>query len=99
MIFKNPQGNKEYVSYTCIQSKALPSFSLLQELAGNADQHAVRKRRFQARLGELIEHLRDGEAVVLSQVIEQTQSVVLNIHKHRKSQHCLNKKKLKREND
>lgn len=31
-----------------------PSLRLIQQLAGDPDQHAVGKRRLQARLGELV---------------------------------------------
>lgn len=56
---------------------ALPSFRLIQKLAGDADEHAVGERRLEARLCELVEHLGDGQPVVLPQVVEEAQSVVL----------------------
>lgn len=54
-----------------------PSLRLIQQLAGDPDQHAVGKRRLQTRLGELVQHLGDSQAVVLPQVVEQAQGVVL----------------------
>lgn len=54
-----------------------PSLSLIQKLAGNPDEHAVGKRGLKTRFGELVEHLGDSQAVVLSEVIQQTQGVVL----------------------
>lgn len=47
-----------------------PSLCFVQQLAGDPDEHAVGKRRLEARLGELVEHLCDGETVVLPEVIQ-----------------------------
>ena len=55
----------------------VPPLRLLQQLAGDADQHAVGERGLEARLGELVEHLGDGQPVVLPEVVEQPQGVVL----------------------
>ena len=55
----------------------VPSLGLLQQLAGDADQHAVGEGGLETGLGELVEHLGDGKAVVLPQVVQQAQGVVL----------------------
>lgn len=62
-----------------------PGLGLVQQLAGDPDQHAVGKRRLEARFGELVEHFGDGEAVVLPQVIQQAQGMVLEKNKAGKS--------------
>lgn len=46
-----------------------PSLCLVQQFAGDPDEHAVGKGRLEAGLGELVEHLGDGETVVLPEVI------------------------------
>lgn len=54
-----------------------PSLRLIQQLAGNADQHAVSKGRLETRLGELVEHLGHSKAIVLPQMVQQAEGVVL----------------------
>lgn len=56
---------------------SLPLFRLLEQFAGNPDQHAVGKLGFQAGFGEFIQHLGDSQAVVFPKVIEQPQSMIL----------------------
>lgn len=63
----------------CISNSTsyLPLFRLLEEFAGNPDQHAVGKLGFQPRFGEFIQHLGHSQAVVFPKVIEQPQSMIL----------------------
>lgn len=55
----------------------IPSFCLLQQFTSNANHHAVRKWRLEARLGEFVKHLGHSQTVILPQVVEKTQSMVL----------------------
>lgn len=59
-----------------------PSLGLVQQFAGDPDEHAVGEGRLETRLGELVEHLGDGEAVVLPEMIQQAQGVVLEDETH-----------------
>lgn len=54
-----------------------PGLGLIQQFTGDPYQHAVGKGRLEARFGELVEHLGDGKAVTLPEVIQQAQSMVL----------------------
>lgn len=54
-----------------------PSLRLVQQFAGDPDEHAVGKGRLETRFGELVEHLGDGKTVVLPEVIQQAQGMVL----------------------
>lgn len=76
---KRTAVNNAINTAACIESLKVhsPSLRLVQQLAGDADEHAVGERRLEARLGELVEHLGDGEAVVLPEVIQQAQRMVL----------------------
>lgn len=59
-----------------------PSLRLVQQFACDPDEHAVGKWRFKSRLGELVEHLRDSETVILPEVIQQAEGVVLQDGTH-----------------
>lgn len=76
---KRTAVNNAINTAVCMKSLKVhsPSLRLVQQLAGDADEHAVGERRLEARLGELVEHLSDGEAVVLPEVIQQAQRMVL----------------------
>lgn len=54
-----------------------PSLRLVQQFAGDPDEHAVGEGRLEARFGELVEHFGDRETVVLPEVIQQAQGVIL----------------------
>lgn len=54
-----------------------PSLCLIQQFAGNANEHAVSKGRLETRLCELVKHLGHSKTVVLPEVIQQTQGMVL----------------------
>lgn len=54
-----------------------PSLRLVQQFAGDPDEHAVGKGRLETRFGELVEHLGDSKTVVLPEVIQQAQGMVL----------------------
>lgn len=54
-----------------------PGLGLFQQFTGDPNQHAVGKGGLEARFGELVEHLGDSKAVILSEVIQQAQSMVL----------------------
>lgn len=61
----------------CVLQVCSPGLGLIQQFAGDPDQHAVGKGRLEAGFGELVEHLGDSKAVILSEVIQQAQSMVL----------------------
>lgn len=54
-----------------------PSLCLIQQFAGNPDEHAVGKGRLETRLGELVEHFGHSEAIILPEVIQQAEGMVL----------------------
>ncbi len=54
-----------------------PALCLVQQFAGDPDEHAVGEGRLETRLGELVEHLGDSKSVVLPEVIQQAQGMVL----------------------
>ena len=55
----------------------LPGLGLIQQFTGDPYQHAVGKGRLEAWFGELVEHLGDGKAIILPEVIQQAQGMVL----------------------
>lgn len=56
----------------------LPAVLLLQLLAGHPDHHAVGKGRLEAMPGELADHLVDSQAVILTHMVQEPQSMVLD---------------------
>lgn len=65
-----------YSSFRSLQVYS-PALCLIQEFAGDPDEHAVGEGRLETRLGELVEHLGDSKTVVLPEVIQQAQGMVL----------------------
>lgn len=75
--FNNVRGSTCSWCITRLLPVCSPGFGLIQQFAGDPDQHAVGKGRLEARFGELVEHLGDGKAVILPEVIQQAQGMVL----------------------
>lgn len=54
-----------------------PPLRLVQQFAGDPDEHAVGEGRLETRFGELVEHFGDSKTVVLPEVVQQAQGVIL----------------------
>lgn len=79
--------NRSFISVESMQVPGClevysPSLRLVQQFAGDPDEHAVGKGRLETRLGELVEHLGDSKTVVLPEVIQQAQGMVLEDRTH-----------------
>lgn len=54
-----------------------PSLGLIQQFAGDPDEHAVGEGRLETRLCKLVEHFGHSKTVVLPEVVQQAKRVVL----------------------
>lgn len=67
------------------RQKLLPAILLFQLLAGHPDHHAIGKGRLEAMPGELADHLIDGQAVILTHMVQEPQGMVLQDRRQQQS--------------